>query len=304
MVFFSQFVQTYLCYIRDMWFWVALGFLLSGIIYQFIPENLIEKYLGGRGLKPIFLSSLIGATLPICCFGTLPVAMTLRKKGARLGPVLAFLVTTPATSVSALIVTYKFLGLSVAVYLFFVVIVLGMVMGIIGNLIAEGEIATAPAVNSAQGESECCCAKEKEPDFSVAQKIRNAFIYAFVTLPKQIGRDLLLGIAVASFVMVCVPLQELMRHYLSGALGFAFVLAFGLVDYVCSTASVPIADAFIKSGLTPGHAVTYLIVGPVTSYGTILVINRQFGKRVLVAYLLTISILSVVFGVIYNYLHL
>ncbi len=73
--------------------------------------------------------------LPICCVGSLPVAISFHKKGARLGPVLAFLVATPATSVTALIVTYRLLGVSFTVYIFFSVTLMGVIIGSIGNLL-------------------------------------------------------------------------------------------------------------------------------------------------------------------------
>ena len=51
------------------------------------------------------------------------------------GPVLAFLVATPATSITALLVCYALLGIKFTVFIFFAVIVMGLVMGLIGNLI-------------------------------------------------------------------------------------------------------------------------------------------------------------------------
>src|SRR6185295_5872718 len=104
---FQLFFSTFLQYLQELWFSIALGFLLSGIVSEFIPTPAVETYLGEKKLSGIFISSLIGTFLPVCCFGSLPIAMTLRRKGAQLGPVLAFLVATPATSISALLVTWR-----------------------------------------------------------------------------------------------------------------------------------------------------------------------------------------------------
>ena len=64
---------------------LAIGLLLSGLIHEFIPSGWVEKHLGGGGIKPILYSTLVGTILPICCLGSLPVAVSLRQKGARLG---------------------------------------------------------------------------------------------------------------------------------------------------------------------------------------------------------------------------
>ena len=114
---------------------LAIGFLLSGIIHEFIPEAWINKHLGGRGIKGVLWAIFIGTLVPVCCWGCLPIADSFRKKGASLGPILAMLIATPATSINALIVTAKLLGLKFAVYLFFSVILMGIIAGLIGNRI-------------------------------------------------------------------------------------------------------------------------------------------------------------------------
>ena len=74
----------------------------------------------------------------------------------------------------------------------------------------------------------------------------------------------------------------------------------GLLDSVCSTASVPLADALVRSGMRYGQALCYLLLGPITSYGTILVIRKDFGKKVLVMYLGVISVMSLLAGIVYD----
>ena len=123
---------------------LAIGLFLSGLIHEFIPSEWVERHLGGQGIKPILYSTLAGTILPICCFGSLPVAVTLYQKGARLGPVLAFLVATPATSITALLVTYALMGLKFTIFIFFAVIVMGVVMGLIGNVIKFSPSPRAP----------------------------------------------------------------------------------------------------------------------------------------------------------------
>jgi uncharacterized protein len=128
-----QYLIVFKDYLIDVLPFLAIGFLLSGLIHEFVPTRWVERRLGGRGIKPILYSTLVGTVLPICCFGSLPVAVSLRQKGARLGSVLAFLVATPATSISALLVAYGLLGLKFTVFIFFAVIIMGLVMGLVGN---------------------------------------------------------------------------------------------------------------------------------------------------------------------------
>ena len=292
------FLRANLMYWQELWLTLFIGFLLSGVFYKFIPTNIVERHLGEKGLKPILIAATVGTILPVCCVGSLPIALTLRRKGAALGAVLAFLVATPATSISALIVCWKLLGTGFTIVIFFAIIIMALVMGIIINkmhfVVPPGAVET---------EEPCCQSQKnngKSPDSTVSQKIKEVFSYAFITLPKEIGLEIIIGVALASFITVFEPLRYLIREYLTGLTGYFFILIIGLVTYVCSTASIPMADAFLHSGMSYGQGLCYLLVGPITSYGTILVIKKDFGSRVLVVYLSVICIMSLSYGLIYD----
>ena len=296
---FQEFSQTFLKYCQEIWFILAIGFLISGIFYKFIPTRLVEKHLGEKGFKPILYSAFIGTLLPVCCMGSLPIAVTLRRKGASLGAVFAFLVATPSTSISALFVCWKLLGLRMTIFIFFVIIVMAITIGIVLNGINWHH-----AHESAHGQKDGCCANfalpEDKTNMEAFHNLKDALHYAFIILPKEMGLEILIGIAVASFVNVFDPFQHFIHDYLTGFIGYIFILIIGLLTYVCSTASVPMADAFLQSGMSYGQAICYLIVGPITSYSTILVIKKDFGSRILAIYLGIICILSLLSGLLYD----
>lgn len=307
---------------------LAIGFFLSGLIYEFIPQRWVERYLSGGGIKPILYSTLIGTALPLCCIADLPVALSLCQKGARLGPVLAFLVATPATSISALLVTYALLGLEFTLFIFLAVIFMGLVIGLVGNrmrvrprasLPMEGQaidlvcgmsVPTGKAVKTEYGGevyyfccSHCRVAFENSPEEylgaqsrSIAHRLRRAFKYAFVDIVREIGPELLLGLALAALVAAIAPIGKFVGSYLTSGLGYLFSLILGILMYICATASVPLVDALVNQGMNIGAGMVLLIVGPVTSWGTILVVRKEFGNKTLVIYLGLISILALALG--------
>jgi uncharacterized membrane protein YraQ (UPF0718 family) len=311
---------------------LAIGFLLSGLVHQFVPSGWVERHLGGRGMKPLLYSTLAGTVLPICCLGALPVAVSFHQKGARLGAVLAFLVATPATSITALLVCYALLGLKFTVFIFFAVIVMGLVMGVISNRIRfepRGqvvELATDPVcgmnVDTAKGlKTEhqgqnyyFCCAHcqavftaEADRYASAVEAVRNikgeivsALRFGFVDMVRRIGPELLLGLALAALVAAITPIGNFVGEYFSGGLGYGFSLIFGLAMYICSTASVPLVHAFVSQGMNIGAGMVLLLVGPVTSWGTILVLRKQFGAKILLVYLLVISTMALSLGWLFS----
>ena len=323
-----QYFIVFKDYLIEVLPFLAIGFLLSGLINEFVPSRWVERRLGGSGIKAILYSTLIGTILPICCLGSLPVAVSLRQKGARLGPVLAFLVATPATSITALLVTYGLLGLNFTVFIFFAVIAMGIVMGLVVNRVErKAKVIVTPAQraldpvcgmnveieNAAKAEyggetyyfccSHCQQAFEHSPEEymgggsrQVSHRVKHVFRYAFVDMVKEIGPELLLGLALAALVAAVAPVGEFVGAHFGGGLGYLFSLGFGLVMYICSTASVPLVHAFVSQGMNIGAGMLLLLVGPITSWGTILVLRKQFGGRILAIYLAVVCALSLVLG--------
>ena len=294
-----NFINSFKHYFIEMAPALAIGFLLSGIIHEFIPERWINKHLGGKGIKGVLWSTLIGTLVPVCCWGCLPIAVSFRKKGASLGPILTMLIATPATSVNALIVTAKLLGIKFAVYLFFSVIFMGIVAGLIGNRIKVKKDIT---------DNDGCDCNEKSlnpPELKITKKsffwrLVSVFKFAFIQMPKDIGKETLLGLALAASVDSIMPVGYLVKHYLRGGMGYLFALIFGLLTYICATMGVPLVDALIRQGMDKGAGFVLLLVGPITSYGTILVLRKEFGLKVLLVYLGLISFMGLLLGYIFS----
>lgn len=289
------FISVFLQYLYEIIPALAIGFFISGLVHELIPEDKVMKHLGSGGIKPILYATLVGTLLPVCCWGSLPIAVSFYKKGARLGPILAFLVATPATSVSALLVTYSVMGLKFALYIFFSVIVMGVIIGLIGDRIKHTR-ATPP-------EKFSCPHCEINPEHvnshekkTVVQRARAALRYAFIELPKEIGPELLMGILLAAVVTTFAPLGKLIRTYLKGWYGYLFALTLGIFTYICSTATVPFVDSLIRRGLSQGAGMTLLLIGPVTSYGTMLVLRKEYGAKVLSVFLSSLIIICLALG--------
>lgn len=282
---------------------LVVGFLLSGIIHEYVPDRWIETHLGDKGMKGVLWATLIGALVPVCCWGCLPIAVSFRKKGARLGPILAMLVATPATSVNALIVTIQMLGLMFGVWLCISVVVMGLVTGYIGN-----RMDTSQHDNDRPCTDTHCAACSQEPHVvastekkSFVQRVQSVLRFAYIQMPKDIGKQTLIGLVLAAAVQSIVP-ASLVQHYLHGAMSYVFALLVGITTYMCATMSVPLVQALIQQGMNVGAAFVFLLVGPITSYGTLLVLNKEFGPRVLVVYLLAISIMACAAGYVFTYL--
>jgi len=288
------FFQALTIYIIEVAPALIAGFLISGIIHEFIPDNFVERYLASGSIFSILWATFIGALLPICCIGNLAVGISLYKKGARLGPVLAFLVATPATSITALFVTYRLLGLSFAVYIFFAALILGLIMGLIGNLFHTPLIKKeAPDACPECGCQGGCCGHDKN---TLAGRIKSVLTYSFWEMPREIGFEVTVGLVLAALIVSFAPLEGIISQYLGGPLSYVVALPFAVIMYICSTATVPLVHALVNSGMNIGAGMLLLLVGPVTSFGTLLVVRKEFGNKVFWTYLAVICAVGLALG--------
>lgn len=93
------------------------AFLLAGAISTFISQASVLKYFGAKANK--FLSygvaSVSGTILAVCSCTVLPLFSGIYKRGAGLGPAIAFLYSGPAINILAIILTARILGLEMGV---------------------------------------------------------------------------------------------------------------------------------------------------------------------------------------------
>ena len=110
------------------------AFLIAGAIAVFVSQAGVIKYLGGRAKKMVAygVGAISGAILAVCSCTVLPLFAGIYKRGAGLGPAIAFLYSGPAINILAIVLTGRILGiefgLARALGAIFFAVVIGLVM--------------------------------------------------------------------------------------------------------------------------------------------------------------------------------
>lgn len=93
------------------------AFLIAGAIGVFISQNAVMKYLGAGAKKSVayLVASVSGTILAVCSCTILPLFAGIYKRGAGLGPAIAFLYSGPAISVLSIILTARILGAEIGI---------------------------------------------------------------------------------------------------------------------------------------------------------------------------------------------
>lgn len=261
--------------------YLLFGFLVAGVLSVSLPSRFIAEHLGGRGVRAVFYAALVGVPLPLCSCGVIPVAAFLRQRGAGKGATTAFLISTPQTGVDSILVTYSVLGPIIAAFRPVVAFLSGLLGGAIVDLVEPVEPPGSPTGSP--------------PPAPVSDKPRRlvwqVFHHGFVTLPRDIGKSLVVGLVLAAAISYALP-DDIFLHMPGGGSGVGAMLLMmlaGIPLYVCATASVPVAAALIAKGVSPGAAMVFLITGPASNMASVATIWRIMGRRPAVAYLASIA---------------
>lgn len=286
-------------FITEFWKLIAImspyllfGFFVSGVLSVLVPPDLVEKHLGGKGLKQVVKASLFGVPIPLCSCGVIPVTASLRKSGAGKGAATAFLLSTPQTGVDSIAATFSLLGPVFAVFR----PVAALITGVIGGMLVDFY---DPEKNDTQANTVAREASKDDCHCETGRKsIASVFTYGFVTMPADIGKPVLVGLVIAGLITVFVPGDFFVKTIGTG-IGMMFLMMLaGIPMYVCATASVPIAAAMIMKGVSPGAALVFLMTGPATNAAAITTVWRVFGKRSALIYLGTVAACALVCGLI------
>src|SRR6267143_2312526 len=87
-----------------------LALLVGALIEEFVSEQFIARFLTGKNPGTMALVAVVGALIPLCTCGMVPLAVSLRRRGGDLKHTFAFLTAGATVSVPVLLLTWKILG--------------------------------------------------------------------------------------------------------------------------------------------------------------------------------------------------
>jgi uncharacterized membrane protein YraQ (UPF0718 family) len=272
--------------------YLLFGFLVAGFLSVLLPQQRVERHLGGRGVWPVIKASLFGVPLPLCSCSVIPVTMSLYKHKASKAAAVSFLLSTPQTGADSIFVTYSLLGLVFAIFRPIAALITGVVGGVLVNLFDRSSAVVETALQNCN--DECCHSTHK------SNKLLRALRYGLVVLPRDIASPLVVGLVIAALITAFVPNDFFAEKLPHGFLSMLIMMLLGIPVYVCATASVPIAAAMIMKGLDPGAAFVFLVTGPATNAAGIATIWKMLGRRTAVIYLLTVAGCALAGGLLLN----
>lgn len=117
------------------------AFFIAGVIAVFVSQGAVMKYFGAKAKKWVAytVASVSGTILAVCSCTILPLFSSIHKRGAGLGPAVAFLYSGPAINILAIILTARILGVEMGVARIIGAVVFAIVIGSAMSMIYRKE---------------------------------------------------------------------------------------------------------------------------------------------------------------------
>ncbi|HBS83467.1 SO_0444 family Cu/Zn efflux transporter [Vreelandella alkaliphila] len=278
--------------------WLLLGLVIAGLIKALMPEHLLQRWMGGRGLGSILRAAVIGMPLPLCSCGAIPTALALHRGGAGRGPTTSFLISTPGVGVDSMLITSVLLGPLMALARVLGALVTAIVTGILVGFTGQSALPKSTPVSS------CCASKGADDGHAHAHATESTGViaglkYAFSDLLDDISSWMFAGLLLAGVLVTFVP-PETLVGFSGGLLALILMAVIGIPLYICATAATPVAAGLLLAGISPGMALVFLLAGPVTSLATLAILRREFGNQALAVYLVSILLVTVLIGWVFD----
>lgn len=311
---------------------------IAGGIAAFVSQAAVLKYFGPQAnkLASYSVASVSGGVLAVCSCTVLPLFAGIYRKGAGLGPAIAFLFSGPAINVLAIVYSARLLGYDIGIARAAGAIAFSIIAGLIMAFIYRKE--------KSAGDAEAFALLASDPPGKsiwqqviflgvlvgililaaaqnwiatgillvvlaavlwrwydrgeIVQWLKETLHFTRLILPW-----LLAGVFVAGILTVVIPHSVVAQYVGGNSLSANFIASFlGALMYFATLTEVPIVRAFMDLGMGKGPALALLLAGPSLSLPAMLVIRNVMGTKKMLSYVGLVVVMATMTGYVFGWI--
>jgi hypothetical protein len=332
-----QILQQLFYMIWDIYWGLALGFILSSLVRAFVSTERISSKLGKDTIAATGLSTFFGAISSSCSYAAASMARTLLIKGATWSNAVSFMVASTNLVFEIFIVIvsllgWAFFGGEVLGGLFFIILSAILINRFFPKKIkdeAKEHIAHGEGGHSHEhdhghhqhGQHEhhehhqpakpsCCHSMAKKEETAAPagflSKLKTASGHYYMDV-MMVGKDVGIGLIIASVLMVLVPDSFWRSLFLTGdtTLPHFVVLSWNaivgilvaIMAFVCSVGNIVMAAVLWHGGISFGGVIAFILSDLVT-IPMLMVFKSYYGGKTM-WYLLAFLVISIFFTALF-----
>lgn len=309
---FSKVVET----LAHNWFLLLLSIVISVVLKLYVDQDVITRFLRRNSKNSVLISTGIAVGTPLCSCGTTAIVLGMMTSTIPWASIVAFLVSSPLTSPQELFYSAGLFGWPFAIAFFVASIVPGLIGGTIasfaearGWLANQARLEPSPSTSFSLGIMggpapiglPVIAAPAVEP--AKSSVTFQAFLRELYDVSKRLIPLFVAFTFIGYFLNGLIPAAWISSLFGTGhAYSIPLAATLGLPFYINTEASLPFVRAMLKSGMSQGAALSFLITGAGTSLaalGGLLTIARW---RVVGIVIGTLWIGATLLGLLYNFI--
>jgi uncharacterized membrane protein YraQ (UPF0718 family) len=276
-------------------------FISSWVTISGFSER-IKAIFAKKELIAISGAAIVGAIVPICSCGVIPLIAALLASGVPLGPVMAFWLSSPLMSPEIFLLTAGMIGMQYAVGRLAAALLIGTGAGYLIYFLSHRGLLQDQLHGLNPSAGGCCGSEKTAPEATgLPPKIWRQFWAKTWSVSIFLGKWLLVAFFLESLIIRYVD-----PAWISSILGkdqpFSILIAtaIGIPLYTSGVGAIPIVKGLLQNGMSDGAAFAFLIAGPITTIPAMTAVFALVRRRTFAIYLGAGIIGSLVAGYIFQ----
>jgi len=282
-------------YFSHGWICLLFAFVAAGIVYEFMPKQIINKYMGSSKVTGYAIGAGFAPFFTVCSCTMVPLFTGILYTGAGIGPAITFLLMAPAANILTILMTGELISWEIAGVRVIVSLVTAVLAGVIISKTPWGKaIEKEHRIGRNTGAAQQTVEIVKIP---LDERLISALKFG-AYLVKQIIPYFLLGLVAVGYVTAYIP-PEIVEGYLTGITGILVASVIGGPLYTPTLVEVVLGRSLLQLGMSKASLLSWLMGQPYDIPNAIAV-SRIVRWKVVLTYVLIAWACSVSFGLLYG----
>ena len=277
--------NSFLTYFKAIWWAVALGLFLGGIIDYYVPQEYISKVLSRKKPSTIFNAVFLGFLMSACSHGILALSIQLHKKGASNPAVVSFLLASPWANFTITVMLVSLFGLK-GLFIIIAAIIVAINTGFVFMFLEKKGLIEINKNIIEVGDDFSILkdfrARAKDYKFGIKSLLADGqgILDGTIALANMVLWWIILGMLLASIAGAYIPVHFFHKFMGPTFIGLIVTLTLATIIEVCSEGSSPLAFEIYRQTGALGNSFVFLMAGVVTDYTEIGLLWTNVGRKV------------------------
>ena len=284
-------------YFSHAWICLLFAFTVAGLIYEFMPKDLITKYASSNKIAGYAIGALFAPFFTVCSCTMVPLFAGILYAGSGIGPAITFLLMAPSTNILTILITGEFISWEIAGVRIISSLVTAVIAGIIISRTSWGKnIEDGIKIKTHSNLTKQTVDLIKLP---LDERLLSALKFG-VYLAKQILPYFIGGLIIVAYVTAYMP-PNIVEGYLTGATGVLLASIIGGPLYTPTLVEIVLGRSLIQLGMSKAALLSWLMGQPY-DIPNMIAVSRIVRWKVVLLYAIIAWICSILFGFGYGLL--